>query len=60
MANHLHLHPDDASELPRLVHWVGWYSAMALNQFFLSMRALLGTEAMRYCDCQKSSSNIEY
>ena len=34
MANHLHLllRPDDASELPKLMHWVGWYSAMALNR----------------------------
>ena len=34
MANHLHLliRPDDASQLPRLMHWVGWYSAMALNR----------------------------
>ncbi|QNI89852.1 transposase [Synechococcus sp. ROS8604] len=34
MANHLHLliRPDDASQLPKLMHWVGWYSAMALNR----------------------------
>ena len=34
MANQLHLllRPDDASQLPRLMHWVGWYSAMALNR----------------------------
>ena len=34
MANHLHLliRPDDASQLPRLMHWVGRYSAMALNR----------------------------
>ena len=34
MANHLHLllRPDHASELPRLMHWIGWYSAMALNR----------------------------
>jgi len=34
MANHLHLliKPDDASQLPRLMHWIGWYSAMALNR----------------------------
>jgi putative transposase len=27
MANHLHLliRPDDASQLPRLMHWVGWF-----------------------------------
>ena len=33
MANHLHLllRPDDASELPKLMHWIGWYSAMAFN-----------------------------
>ena len=34
MANHLHLllRPDDAGELPKLMHWIGWYSAMALNR----------------------------
>ncbi len=34
MANHLHLllRPDDASELPRVMHWFAWYSAMALNR----------------------------
>ena len=34
MANHLHLlvRPDDASELPKLLHLLGWYSAMALNR----------------------------
>ena len=34
MANHLHLllRPDDASELPRLMQWISWYSAMALNR----------------------------
>ena len=39
MANHLHLllRPDDASELPKLMHWIGWTSAMALNR--LSGRA---------------------
>ena len=33
-ADHLHLliRPDDASQLPRLMHWIGWYSAMALNR----------------------------
>ncbi len=27
MANHLHLltRPDDASELPKLMHWIGWF-----------------------------------
>ena len=34
MANHLHLliRPDDAKQLPRLMHWIAWYSAMALNR----------------------------
>lgn len=34
MVNHLHLliKPDDARHLPRLMHWVGWFSAMALNR----------------------------
>ena len=33
-ANHLHLllRPDDASELPKLMHWIGWYATMALNR----------------------------
>ena len=33
-ANHLHLllRPDDASDLPKLMHWIGWTSAMALNR----------------------------
>lgn len=33
MANQLHLliRPDDATQLPRLMHWIGWCSAMALN-----------------------------
>jgi putative transposase len=34
MANHIHLllRPDTASQLPNLMHWVGWYIAMALNR----------------------------
>ncbi len=34
MANHLHLlvKPTDAKDLPRLMHWFAWYSAMALNR----------------------------
>ena len=34
MANHLHLllRPVHASDLPRLMHSIGWYSAMALNR----------------------------
>ena len=34
MANHLHLliRPDVASKLPKLMHWFGWYAAMALNR----------------------------
>jgi REP element-mobilizing transposase RayT len=34
MANHLHLliKPKEASQLPKLMHWIGWYSAMALNR----------------------------
>jgi hypothetical protein len=33
-ANQLHLliRPDDASRLPKLMHWFGWYSAMALTR----------------------------
>ena len=34
MANHLHLliKPIYATDLPRLMHWFAWYSAMALNR----------------------------
>lgn len=34
MANHLHLliKPDDANQLPRLKHWIGWDSAMELSR----------------------------
>ena len=34
MANHLHLllRPFDVKELPRLIYWFAWYSAMALNR----------------------------
>ena len=34
MANHLHLlvKPADGKELPRVMHWFAWYSAMALNR----------------------------
>ena len=34
MANHLHLllKPEDAKDLPRLMHWFAWYSAMDLNR----------------------------
>ena len=34
MANHIHLllRPLDATQLPKLMHWVGWYSSMALNR----------------------------
>jgi len=33
MANQLYLllRPDDASKMATLMHWFGWYSAMALN-----------------------------
>ena len=49
MANHLHLliKPDDASQLSRLMHWVGWYSAMALNR--LAGRCGHFWEARYYC-----------
>lgn len=34
MANHIHLliKPDDASQLPKLMHWMGWYASMLLNR----------------------------
>jgi REP element-mobilizing transposase RayT len=34
MANHIHhlIKPDDASQLPKLMHWVGWYASMLLNR----------------------------
>ena len=62
MANHLHLllRPDDASELPKLMHWIGWYSAMALTAF-LNAAGILGGEVLRDCDCTKrSQASAEY
>ena len=34
MANHLHLliSPDDATQLPKLMNWIGWTSAMVINR----------------------------
>lgn len=34
MANHIHLllKPQDATQLPKLMHWVGWYASMLLNR----------------------------
>ena len=34
MANHIHLllKPEDATQLPKLMHWVAWYAAMVLNR----------------------------
>lgn len=34
MANHLHLllQPPRGKDLPRIMHWIGWYAAMALNR----------------------------
>ncbi|KZR69892.1 Transposase IS200 like protein [Prochlorococcus marinus str. MIT 1313] len=34
MANHLHLllKPTNTKDLPRVIHWFAWYSAMALNR----------------------------
>lgn len=34
IANHVHLliRPENAPQVPRLMHWVGWYSAMAFNR----------------------------
>jgi REP element-mobilizing transposase RayT len=34
MANHLHLllQPQQGRDLPRIMQWFGWYSAMALNR----------------------------
>ena len=34
MANHIHLllRPSDATQLPKLMHWVAWYAAMLLNR----------------------------
>ena len=62
MANHLHLliRPDDASQLPKLMHWIGWTSAMALNR--LSGRCgHLGGKVLRDCDCTKrSQASAEY
>ena len=60
MANHLHLliRPDDASQLPKLMHWIGWYSAIC-NLW--SLRAFLGGKVLRHCDCSKrSQTSTEY
>ena len=48
MANHLHLllRPDDASELPKLMHWFGLTSSMALNR--LSGRCEYFWESLYY------------
>ena len=34
MANHIHLllRPLDATQLPKLMHWIAWYAAMLLNR----------------------------
>ena len=34
MANHIHLllKPEDATQLPKLMHWVAWYASMLLNR----------------------------
>ena len=34
MANHIHLllKPDDATQLPKLMHWFAWYASMLLNR----------------------------
>ena len=34
MANHIHLliKPDNASQLPKIMHWEGWYASMLLNR----------------------------
>ncbi len=34
MRNHVHylLTPDNPEELPKLMYWLNWYSAMCLNQ----------------------------
>jgi REP element-mobilizing transposase RayT len=44
MANHIHLliKPDDASQLPKLMHWVGWVRLHAAQPPFRAERALLG------------------
>ncbi|QNI65311.1 transposase IS200 like family protein [Synechococcus sp. A15-44] len=54
-ANQLHLliRPDDASRLPKLMHWFGWYSAMALTR--LSGRCGHFWEA-RYDACPVSTT----
>jgi REP element-mobilizing transposase RayT len=63
MANHLHLllRPDDASELPKLMHWIGWYSAMALNRLSGRCGHFWEGKVLRHCDCSKrSQASAEY
>ena len=53
MANHIHLllRPLDATQLPKLMHWIAWYSAMASQPPFRALRALLGGKVLRHCHC---------
>ena len=53
MANHLHLliKSTNAKDLPRLMHWFAWYSAMALNR--LSGRCGLSTPIQRLQESEK-------
>jgi putative transposase len=66
MANHLHLliRPDDATQLPKLMHWVGWYASMLLNR--LSGRCGHFWEARYYAtaiapeDHQRALNTLRY
>ena len=66
MANHIHLllRPLDATQLPKLMHWVSWYSAMALNR--LSGRCGHFWEARYYAtaiapkDHQRALNTLRY
>jgi len=66
MANHIHLllKPQDANQLPKLMHWVGWYASMALNR--LSGRCGHFWEARYYAtpiapeDHQRALNTLRY
>ena len=66
MANHIHLllKPQDATQLPKLMHWVGWYASMLLNR--ISKRCGHFWEARYYAtpiapeDHQRALNTLRY
>ena len=55
MTNRLHLliRPDDASKLPKLMHWFGWTFSHGTQSPNWTLRSLLGSQVLRHCDCAK-------